>query len=194
MIRGKRKMYYIIIFILTFAIIGLIIGYAALSTTLTETLKNASQAVAIWNVGFKTGKVKGIPSSTTTVCGEAIVDANTVTVGATILLEPNDSCSYSLVIENKGSINAVLSSITALEPSGISCRKGTGASMVCGNIIYQITTDKGGDMLLGMGRKFSAQGKGVPVYLKVSYLAGVGAGETATTQNGAAFSLVYSQA
>ncbi len=195
MTKGRINVYYVIITVLSLAIVGLSVGYAALSTTLKVTFGNVTQAVNTWNVGFKPGSVTaevGGTSDTGRVCGNATVTTNTATVDAATLSKPGDSCTYALTIENKGSIAANLASITPTYPGETSCTT-SGASMVCGNITYKLTTDSSGNDLLTAPKTLAATSGTLPIYLVVEYT-GEDLSESASPQTNASFTLTYNQA
>lgn len=191
-----HKNAYLSIAALVVAVIGLSVAYAALSATLNVNFGNVSQSAMTWNVGFQTGNVTGTASGTSTTgltCGTATVTADTATIGNTTLSKPGDTCTYALTIQNTGSIDANLATITPTTPTGITCSPATGGNMVCGNMTYKLTTDAAGSTILTNNRVLSANTGTLPVYLVVSYTGG-DVNDSAVTQAGAAFTLVYNQA
>lgn len=103
----NKKSKNVLLLVVLIAIIGIAVGYAALSQSLvlkgTATVKGASE----WSVHFKDGKVER--TSDVGVSDETIVidttDGLTGTFGAT--LEPGASVSYRVTVINDGSIGAV---------------------------------------------------------------------------------------
>lgn len=193
----ERRRLYVIMCTLAVAVVGLSIAYAALSTQLTATLSTVKNdpSGTTWNVGFVAGTVNGTPGGTSATgrsCGAATVTASTVSVGETTLSKPDDSCTYALTIKNTGSIAATLASINATQPSGASCTV-SGASMVCGNITYKLTTDASGNTLLAQGGTLAASTGTLPVYLVVKYT-GSTVSSTAISQTNGSFTLTYNQA
>ncbi len=183
-IRLNRKMR--IITIILFIIIGVIsLAYAALSSTMTVTYNNVKQQALIWQVGFHEGNVSktttGSGSTTGLLCGNAYATATTVTVGNTSLSKPGDKCIWHLVVENKGDIDAKLSTIAATAPTGtdVSCTIASAKNqMTCGNIIYSLNTDDNGTLLTTtntvVSKRASASSPGtLDVYLIAEYKSSV---------------------
>lgn len=192
----ERRRLYVIMCTLAVAVVGLSIAYAALSTQLTATLSTVkNNGPMTWAVGFVPGTVNGTPggtSATGRTCGAATVTASTVSVAETTLSKPDDSCTYALTIKNTGDIAATLASINATQPSGATCTV-SGASMVCGNITYKLTTDASGNTLLAQGGTLAASTGTLPVYLVVKYT-GATVSSTAISQTNGSFTLTYNQA
>ena len=182
-------------------LVGIGIAYAALSSTLTVTMNKVTQSALTWNVAFVTGTVNGTTGGTGSTgrsCGDATVTANSVTVADTTLSKPDDSCTYALTIKNTGGIDATLASLVPTEPSSTSCTKtnastSAGASMVCGNITYKITTNAAGSTPLKTGTTIAKTNGSQAVYLVVSYT-GTTLNSTAVTQSGGKFTFTYNQA
>lgn len=102
----NKKSKNVLLLVVLIAIIGIAVGYAALSQSLvlngTATVKGASE----WSVHFKDGKVER--KSDVGVSDETIAinaDELTGTFGAT--LEPGASVCYRVTVINDGSIGAV---------------------------------------------------------------------------------------
>ncbi len=190
----KNREVYVILSVLCVAVVILAVAYAALSSTLEINFGTVSQNVQSWNVGFIPGTATATSKGTSTtglVCGSATVTTDTVTVADSSISKPGDSCTYKLTVKNSGSINAKLSTITPVDPASTSCTK-DGASMVCGNITYKLTTDDVGTTLLTANASLETA-KSQTVYLSATYT-GTGLQSEAVTQSGAGFTLVYNQA
>ena len=192
----NKKGSYIIMGVLSVMILGLSIAFAALSATLNINFGNVNQTVQTWNVHFDTtnssvSATEGGTSATGRTCGIATVNATEVTVGDTELSKPDDKCTWALTILNTGTIDAKLTSITPVSPTSVSCTT-SGASMVCGNITYKLTTDAAGTTLLTSGGTLVNTNGSLGVYLIAEY---TGSGQTMSenTQNGAKFTLLYDQ-
>lgn len=181
----------IIVAVLCAALFGISIAYAALSATLNITYSKITQSAITWNVGFQTGTVTGTKTgSSGAVCGDATVTANTATVADTTLATLHDKCVYKLKIKNTGSVDAVLSSISAKTPTSMSCNTSTTSQMVCSNVTYKLTIDQAGQSLLGTENVLPAESGAMDVYLIVEY---TGTDSTASTQNSGGFTLNYAQ-
>ncbi len=180
---------------------GIGIAYAALSTTLTVTMNKVTQNALTWNVAFVAGTVNGTAGGTGSAgrsCGAATVTANSVTVADTTLSKPEDSCTYALTIQNTGGIDATLASLVPTEPSSTTCTKtnassSVGASMVCGNLTYKITTNAAGSTPLKTGTTIAKTSGTQAVYLIVTYT-GTTLNSSAVTQSGGKFTFTYNQA
>lgn len=175
-------------------IVGISVVYAALSSTLSITTGSVTQSEMSWNVAFQTGTVNATPggtSGTGRVCGAATVTADTVTVAATTLSKPEDSCTYALTVKNTGSLDATLATITPVHPGSTSCTN-SGASMVCGNITYKLTTDAAGTTLLTTGGTLAKTNGTLPVYLVIKYT-GATTNTSEVVQTAGGFTLVYNQ-
>ena len=192
----NRKNLTIIVAALCVAVVGLTIAYAALSANLSVTLSNVTQNAASWDVGFDTssatvtGKASGT-STTGITCGNATVSKNSVSVAATTLSKPGDTCTYDLTIKNTGDIIAKLSSITSTAPSG--CEGGSTASLVCGNLTYKLTTSDTQTLLATSNAQLAAKTGTLATKLIVTY-SGSSLNTVAVTQENAGFTLNYSQA
>ena len=192
----ERKRLYIIMCTLAVAVVGLSIAYAALSTQLSVTMSSVKNSTITWAVGFQPGTVTGVSSGTSTTglsCGDATVTASSVSVATTTLSKPEDSCRYALTIKNTGDTAATLDTINPTQPSGATCTTATGATMVCGNITYKLTTDQAGEVALTTGGSLAAQTGTLPVYLHIKYT-GTSTSAEAISQTGGVFTLTYNQA
>ena len=190
----EHKNIYILLIALCIGVVGLSIGYAALSTQLTITTNKITISAQTWKVAFNNGTVNAITSSTSNTgfsCGVATVDDSSVSIAESLLSKPGDKCTYALTIKNTGSIDARLSNIVSKNPAGVSCT-GTGSSFTCGNITYKVTTDKEGQNLLATNGIIKATTGTLPVYLFAEYT-GNSVSADAANQAGAGFTFTYSQ-
>ena len=186
----------LLIVLLVLAVFAVSIAYSALSQSLSITTTSVTQSAMSWNVAFQTGTVVGIEggssSNTGRSCGDATVTSNSVTVTNTTLSKPDDSCTYTLVIKNTGTIDARLGTITPVNPSLISCTT-SGASMTCGNITYSLATNSSGSPLLATNSIIAKNTGTQTVYLIIKFT-GSNPGEEDSTQSNGGFTLVYNQA
>lgn len=186
-------------FILLVAVIltvGVGVAYAALSATLNITFNRVTQNALTWDVAFHEGTVTptvGGTSATGRTCGTATVTADSVTVAETHVSKPGDKCTYELIVENNGTVDAILSSITPTAPTETACATATGGVLECGSVSYKLTTDSAGTTNFTSGGTL-AVGASQTVYLVVSYKPTDTVSSTAVTQNGGKFTLVYTQA
>lgn len=183
--KSRKKMY---IFLTSLVIITVMISiaYAALSTTLTIQHGNVTQTAQSWNVGFVaadpiSASVVGGTSDVGRSCGTVKATATAVTVRATTLSKPGDKCVWPVTIQNTGSIDAKLDTITFTKPGGYSgdtCTISYNDSnqtvkksmMVCDNIKYKITTDEAGNTLLIEGSKTITANSTLTVYITAAYV------------------------
>ena len=186
----KKQSSLILTGILCAALLGISIAYSALTAALNITMGRITQNALSWNVGFETGTVYATKFGSAT-CGVATVTEDTVTVSDTTLATINDKCSYPLKIKNTGSIDALLTTIAPKTPISTACTS-NGASMVCGNITYKLTTDVYGSSLLTSNRELSASNGTLDLYLIAQYT-GTEATEQAVIYSNAGFTLTYSQ-
>lgn len=190
----EHKGIYALLIALCIGVIGLSVGYAALSTQLRIVTGNVTSNALAWKVAFTNGTVSGVKSATSDTgitCGTASVTDESVTVVASTLSKPGDTCTYHLTINNTGSLDAKLSSIVPTAPTGETCTV-NGAEVVCGNITYALTTDAAGNTLLTNNQVLAASTGKLDVYLVTKYTgADVVAAETTT--GAATFTLTYSQ-
>lgn len=176
-------------------VLGIVVAYATLSTTLNLKFTGVTQNALTWNIGFTgtsaTGTAAGT-SATGRTCGAATITPTSVSVAATTLSKPDDKCTYALTIKNSGGIAAKLSAITPTKPASTTCGTASGGNMVCGNITYKLTSDAAGTNLLAVNQTLAA-GASLSAYLVVSYT-GTSLNSTAVTQSNATFSLAFAQA
>ena len=185
-----------ILLVAAILLVGVGVAYAALSTTLNITFNKVTQNALSWNVAFQTGTVTPTAAGTSAtgrVCGTATVTADSVTVAETSVSKPGDKCTYQLVIENTGTVNARLSSITPTAPTSTTCETASEGVLACGTISYKLTTDAAGTTAFTSGGTLAA-GATQNVYLVVSYIPTTTVSETAVSQSNGKFTLSYTQA
>lgn len=191
----ERKSMYISLIALIVSVIGVTIGYAALSTSLKVKFGTVTQSKFNWDVKLTSGEVTGINSGTSgTSCGNATVTANEVNVDAIKLSKPGDQCSYKLNVRNEGDVDAVLSNISSIAPEGVSCKTGENKELICGNVIYSLANDSLGTTPLTVGQQRVGKTNGTSdFYLVVSYKVDAASLNEEVTHTGAGFTVVYSQ-
>ncbi len=174
-------------------ILGVTIVYAALSNDLVINVGKTIQTSLSWDVRFEEGSVTPVeagPSNTGRICGVAVVNTSTITVPNVTLAKKNDMCSYRLVVENNGKIDATLAEVTPISPDSTGCVS-NGSSMVCGSITYMLTTDAAGENLLSTGGTLAKLDGNQIIYLVVKF-SGT-ATEQKVEQESGGFTLVYVQ-
>ena len=127
--RGTRN---IAIAAVLLAIIGMTIGFAALSQTLTiggvATVRQAS-----WDITFANLSTPTLTGEAAVVTPAALVSSGTTMNFAVSLKQPNDSVVYEVDMVNNGSINARVSSVSL---TGVS-------DAVAANVTYTLTYANG---------------------------------------------------
>ena len=130
---------------LLIAVVGLTVGYAAYSSTLTIN-GTANVDPASWkvNFGYKTGDsltgtIKGHATETT-----APTLADTTISGFDVTLTaPGDSVTYNFLIKNSGTLNAKLANFTmgtlTCAPNASSSISPEDATKLCGELTYTLT-------------------------------------------------------
>jgi len=187
-----KKMTFLVLLLLI-AVFTISIAYSVLQASLTTTANKITQSPLSWKVAFATGSINGIASgnNTTISCGTATATASTVTVATSTLSKPEDTCTYPLVINNTGTIDARLDTITPVWPQSTSCTN-SGASMTCGNITYKLATNSEGTTLLTNNTILAKQTGSLNVYLIIKYT-GTTVSTEEVTQNNGGFTLIYKQ-
>lgn len=163
----KDKDGIVAVIVLLLMIIGLSVGFASLSSSLTI---NGSATVnsSSWDVHFAD------LSSSPIIVGDAdqikapTLSATSITNYSVNLNEPDSSISYSFKIVNGGTYNAKISSITVPTPTctGNGTYATSDASNVCKYLEYTIKYDNGSS--LDVGDTISA-GSSVDVVLKLAF-------------------------
>lgn len=130
---------------LLIAVVGLTVGYAAYSSTLTIN-GTANVDPASWkvNFGYKTGDsltgtIKGHATETT-----APTLADTTISGFDVTLKaPGDSVTYNFLIKNSGTLNAKLANFTmgtlTCAPNASGSISQEAATKLCGELKYTLT-------------------------------------------------------
>ncbi len=195
----RRRNLQIILVGAVLMIVGISVAFAAMSTALQITTNSVVQQTNSWNIGFVTGTVTGTAGGTSATgrsCGNATVTASSVSVAATNLSKPDDSCTYTLQIKNNGTIAGTLANIQPTNPTGtnVTCGTSSGATMVCGNITYKLTTDAAGSTALNTTTNATLNASATrTIYLVVKFT-GTAPTSSQITQSGAKFTLTYNQA
>ena len=192
--QNNNKGIYAVLGVLCVVVLALSISYAALSSTLNINFGTVTQSQQTWDVGFVAGAVTATTmgtSATGLTCGVATVTKNSVSVANSTISKPGDGCVYELTVSNSGTIDATLGTITNITPSATSCTE-SGTSMVCGNLTYKLTTDQAATTLL-TGNVALAHQQQQTIYLSVQYT-GTEVSQSAASQSGAGYTLVYNQA
>ena len=137
---GKKTLYYFIALSLVLSVIGISVGFAAMSTQLNIN-GTANVVPASWKVKFNN-------LSSATVSGDAeVVQAPTIESDTHIgnyevkLTKPGDSVEYTFDVVNDGTIDAELSTYTFADPTitGTGDKATQDAEIVRNNLVYTLT-------------------------------------------------------
>ena len=140
---------------LLIAVVDLIVGYDAYSSTLTIN-GTATVDPASWKVNFDyktgdslTGKANGHATETT-----APTLADTTISGFDVTLKaPGDSVTYNFLIKNSGTLNAELANFTmgtlTCAPNASSSISQEDATKLCGELKYTLTYADGSTITTG---------------------------------------------
>jgi uncharacterized repeat protein (TIGR01451 family) len=188
-----------ILLTLLMALVAISVGYAAMQSVLTITTNTVTQSTQSWNVGFVPGTATataGGTSATGRSCGNATLTASSVTVAATTLSKPGDSCTYALQIKNSGTITAELATIVPSAPTSTSCTTtsattSASAQMVCGNITYKLVGNAAGTQNFVTGTTLAANAT-TTAYLVIAYTGSEPSGSQ-ISQAAGKFTLTYNQ-
>lgn len=158
------------------AIVGLSVGFAALSTTLTingtGTVKTSK-----WDIHFANlGATPGLTGSAEEVTAPTLTDTTVQTFDVSFTA-PADSVTYTFDVVNDGSYDAKISSVTIPTPqcTGTGTTADTDASNVCNNLTYTLTYSTTGETVKDNDSLNSGQTKSVR--LKLTYNASTTADE-----------------
>ena len=137
---GKKTLYYFIALSLVLSVVGISVGFAAMSSQLNVN-GTANVVPASWKVKFNN-------LSSPTITGDAeVVQAPVVESDTHIgnyevkLTKPGDTVVYTFDITNEGSLDAELSDYTFTTPTitGTGDKADQDASIVSSNLVYTLT-------------------------------------------------------
>lgn len=122
--KAKNKKKNIILVVLIVLILGMAVGYAAFSQTLT--INGTANISSEWDIHFKS-ITEGTMTGATSVSGFPKVETNTTTATFQVnLAYPGATATYVVEVENGGSVAAKIESIggdmatkNAAEPTGV---------------------------------------------------------------------------
>lgn len=140
---------------LLIAVVGLTVGYAAYSSTLTIN-GTANVDPASWKVNFDYKTGTSLTGATTGHAAEntAPTLADTTISGFDVTLKaPGDSVTYNFLIKNSGTLNAKLANFTM---GTLTCAPNTGSSIsqedatkLCGELKYTLAYADGSTITTG---------------------------------------------
>ena len=131
-----------IIVSLLIAVVAMAIGYAALSSQLT--INGTAEVTSTWDVKMLSIS-EGIKSNTAGVASTAVVNSARLSGNTTATFDvsfqtPGDCVDFDIVVKNNGSLDAVLSNVTATATDG---SEGSLELTESKGINYEVTIDGG---------------------------------------------------
>ena len=136
----KKVLYGLVVLALVLSVVGISIGFAAMSTDLT--INGSAEVVpASWDIKFK-------DLSSPTITGDAeVTTAPTITSDTHIgnyavkLTKPGDSVTYTFKVANDGTIDALLTNFIKATPTftGTGATASADATIVQNNFEYTVT-------------------------------------------------------
>lgn len=140
---------------LLIAVVGLTVGYAAYSSTLTIN-GTATVDPASWKVNFDYKTGDSLTGTTTGHATETTAPtlADTTISGFDVTLKaPGDSVTYNFLIKNSGTLNAELANFTmgtlTCAPNASSSISQEDATKLCGELKYTLTYADGSTITTG---------------------------------------------
>lgn len=137
---NKKVLYGLVALALVLSVVGISIGFAAMSTDLT--INGSAEVVpASWDIKFK-------DLSSPTIAGDAeVTTAPTITSDTHIgnyavkLTKPGDSVTYTFKVANDGTIDAKLTDFIKATPTftGTGATASADATIVQNNFVYTVT-------------------------------------------------------
>ena len=137
---NKKVLYGLVALALVLSVVGISIGFAAMSTDLT--INGSAEVVpSSWNIKFK-------DLSSPTITGDAeVTTAPTITSDTHIgnyavkLTKPGDSVTYTFKVANDGTIDAKLTDFIKATPTftGTGATASADATIVQNNFVYTVT-------------------------------------------------------
>ena len=198
--RNSRKNLQVILVAVVLLLVGLSVGFAALSATLNITTSTVTQSPVTWNIGFQGSSASptlGGTSATGRSCDDATITSSSVTITSATLSKPGDKCTYALTIKNSGTIAGSLYKVEPTKPTSTTCTvtnasSSASAKMVCGNLTYTLSASADDSTKLTTGSTLAASGTKA-VYLILEYT-GTTLNSSTVTQSSGAFTITYNQA
>jgi len=141
----KRTEKIVAVAALIIAIIGLSVGFAAMSTSL-QIDGTARMNPASWEIKFENLSAPTITGDATVITAPTLSDTAIQTF-AVSLTKPGDSITYTFDVNNIGSINAILGTFTKANTptcTGTGATATADATIVCDNLVYTLTYSGGG--------------------------------------------------
>lgn len=110
--KQTKKDYKLLIILILLVLLAVPVGYAALSQTLT--INGTAGISSEWNVKFKSITLASSSGATEAEATPSLADDKVVATFDVTLEKPGAYAEYTVIVENAGTINAKLYSITDL--------------------------------------------------------------------------------
>ena len=189
---NKKTLYTFVALSLVLSVIGISVGFAAMSTELNLN-GSASVVPATWKIKFSNLSAPTITGSATVVTAPTITSDTHIGNYEVQLTKPGDTVVYTFDVVNSGSIDAELSTYTFATPTitGTGAAASTDESTVNSNLVYTLTYADGS--AIGVNDVLN-HGDTASLKLTVGYSATATALPVATvTISGMDVTFVYSQ-
>lgn len=170
---NKKVLYGLVALALVLSVVGISVGFASMSTTLTI---NGTTTVtpASWKIKFANLQQSELTGDAEVVTAPQITSDTHIGNYAVKLTKPGDSVVYTFDVENEGTLDAQLATYTFATPTitGTGDTAAADATIVTDNLVYTLTYDDGA--AISTGATLASGGK-ASFKLTISYPA------TATT-------------
>lgn len=137
---NKKVLYGLVALALVLSVVGISIGFAAMSTDLT--INGSAQVVpSTWDIKFKDLSAPTIAGAAEVTTAPTITSDTHIGNYAVKLTKPGDSVTYTFKVANDGSIDAVLTDFIKATPTftGTGATAEADATIVQNNFVYTVT-------------------------------------------------------
>ena len=147
---GKKMVQLFSIVALFLAVIGISIGFAALSTAM-EISGTVRVIPANWSVKFNSAEFSDNDTYATNNNVTPTLTTTTISGYEIVLTRPGDKGTYTVEVENDGDIDAKVSAVTIGTPvyTGTGANAAADETLVQNNVTYTITWQGGGTIGVG---------------------------------------------
>lgn len=137
---NKKTLYSFVALSLVLSVIGISVGFAAMSTELNLN-GSASVVPASWKIKFNNLSTPTITGSATVVTAPTITSDTHIGNYEVQLTKPGDQVVYTFDVQNTGSIDAELSTYTFATPTitGSGTAAAADETIVSNNLVYTLT-------------------------------------------------------
>ena len=150
---NKKFLYILVALALLLSVVGITVGFAAMSTELTIN-GSANVVPATWKIQFEDLSSANISGGASVTTAPTIQSDTHIGDYEVVLTKPGDSIEYTFKVANNGTIDAKLDTYTFATPviTGTGATATADAATVQSNLIYTLTYEDGtpiaqGDLL-----------------------------------------------